>query len=172
MPRQLRLQYPGALYHVLNRGDRREPIFADARDRRRREFARLTERRRQADVKEEFQPVQRGWCLGSEAFREELLAWMTTPSRGGHYGMERREVEEARARQILAEEMKALGRRAAELGKTSKGDASKVPLASRLRSQTTMSLKWIAQALEMGSWTHVSNLLGALRKQRSLKSED
>jgi REP element-mobilizing transposase RayT len=35
MPRQLRLQYPGALYHVLNRGDRREPIFADDRDRRR-----------------------------------------------------------------------------------------------------------------------------------------
>jgi hypothetical protein len=28
-----------------------------------------------------------------------------------------------------------------------------------LRSQTTMSLKWIARHLEMGSWTHVSNLL-------------
>jgi hypothetical protein len=35
MPRQWRLQYPGALYHVLNRGDRREPIFAGDRDRRR-----------------------------------------------------------------------------------------------------------------------------------------
>jgi REP element-mobilizing transposase RayT len=35
MPRQLRLQYPGALYHVLNRGDRRQPSFADDRDRRR-----------------------------------------------------------------------------------------------------------------------------------------
>jgi hypothetical protein len=34
MPRQWRLQYPGALYHVMNRGDRREPIFADDRDRR------------------------------------------------------------------------------------------------------------------------------------------
>jgi hypothetical protein len=35
MPRQLRLQYPGALYHVLYNGDRREPIFAGDRDRRR-----------------------------------------------------------------------------------------------------------------------------------------
>jgi hypothetical protein len=35
MPRQWRLQCPGALYLVLNRGDRREPISADDRDRRR-----------------------------------------------------------------------------------------------------------------------------------------
>jgi REP element-mobilizing transposase RayT len=33
MPRSLRLQYPGALYHALNRGDRREPIFRDDVDR-------------------------------------------------------------------------------------------------------------------------------------------
>ena len=35
MPRALRIQYPGAIYHVLNRGDRREPIFRDDADRRR-----------------------------------------------------------------------------------------------------------------------------------------
>ena len=29
MPRQLRLEYPGAIYHVMNRGDRREDIFLD-----------------------------------------------------------------------------------------------------------------------------------------------
>src|ERR1043166_3995745 len=33
MARKLRLQYPGALYHVMNRGDRREPIFHDDHDR-------------------------------------------------------------------------------------------------------------------------------------------
>ena len=27
MPRQLRIQYEGATYHLINRGDRREPIF-------------------------------------------------------------------------------------------------------------------------------------------------
>jgi REP element-mobilizing transposase RayT len=35
MARKLRLQYPGALYHVLNRGDRREAIFHDDADRQR-----------------------------------------------------------------------------------------------------------------------------------------
>ena len=29
MARQLRLEYPGAIYHILNRGDRREAIFRD-----------------------------------------------------------------------------------------------------------------------------------------------
>lgn len=33
MARKLRLQYEGAVYHVMNRGDRREPIFQDDRDR-------------------------------------------------------------------------------------------------------------------------------------------
>jgi putative transposase len=35
MPRTLRVQYPGAIYHVMNRGDRREPIFLDDADRER-----------------------------------------------------------------------------------------------------------------------------------------
>ena len=35
MPRQLRIEYPGAIYHVMNRGDRREPIFYDDFDRKR-----------------------------------------------------------------------------------------------------------------------------------------
>jgi REP element-mobilizing transposase RayT len=35
MARKLRIQYPGAIYHVMNRGDRREPIFKDDPDRQR-----------------------------------------------------------------------------------------------------------------------------------------
>jgi REP element-mobilizing transposase RayT len=31
--RKLRVQYPGAIYHVMNRGDRRETIFVDDEDR-------------------------------------------------------------------------------------------------------------------------------------------
>ena len=35
MARKLRVEYPGALYHVMNRGDRQEPIFKDDEDRQR-----------------------------------------------------------------------------------------------------------------------------------------
>ena len=33
MARKLPVQYPGAIYHVMNRGDRREAIFTDDHDR-------------------------------------------------------------------------------------------------------------------------------------------
>ena len=35
MARRFGTQYPGAIYHVMNRGDRREAIFADDQDRQR-----------------------------------------------------------------------------------------------------------------------------------------
>ena len=33
MARPLRIEFPGAVYHVTSRGDRREPIFEDDQDR-------------------------------------------------------------------------------------------------------------------------------------------
>jgi putative transposase len=35
MARKLRVEYPGAIYHLINRGDRVEPIFKDDTDRQR-----------------------------------------------------------------------------------------------------------------------------------------
>ena len=35
MARKLRIEYAGAVYHVRNRGDRREAIFEDDQDRQR-----------------------------------------------------------------------------------------------------------------------------------------
>ena len=33
MPRAMRVEYPGAIYHVMDRGDRREDIFVNDVDR-------------------------------------------------------------------------------------------------------------------------------------------
>ena len=33
MPRPLRIEYPGAIYHVINRGNQRQNIFRDDADR-------------------------------------------------------------------------------------------------------------------------------------------
>jgi REP element-mobilizing transposase RayT len=138
----------------------------------RREFARRTEGRRREDLAQAFKPVERGWCLGSEEFRQEPLASAAGWLGPTHYGAERREAQESQALRWLGEEMGRLGWDARALRQAGKGDERKVRLAARIRKETTMSLKWIAQHLEMGSWTHVSNLLGARRKQESLKSEN
>jgi putative transposase len=35
MVRKLRAEYPGTIYHVMNRGDRRQPVFRENADRQR-----------------------------------------------------------------------------------------------------------------------------------------
>ena len=51
------MEYPGAIYHVMDRGDRRENIFQSDHDRRL-----FLENLGQAIEK----PVERGWDLGGE----------------------------------------------------------------------------------------------------------
>jgi hypothetical protein len=43
-----------------------------------------------------------------------------------------------------------------ELKPRRKGDEAKVALARRLREETAVSLRWIAENLFMGTWMHVS----------------
>src|SRR5213594_4363548 len=59
--RKLRVKYPGAIYHVMNRGDRREPIFKDDADR-----ARFLETLGQCCTKTEWQV--HAWCLMNNHF--------------------------------------------------------------------------------------------------------
>ena len=40
-----------------------------------------------------------------------------------------------------------------------KSDPEKVKIALQLRRENIMTLKWIAQRLQMGSWANVSNCL-------------
>jgi hypothetical protein len=40
-----------------------------------------------------------------------------------------------------------------------KGDVRKIWIAQRLRAETSVPLKWIAEQLHMGTWTHVANRL-------------
>jgi hypothetical protein len=60
---------------------------------------------------------------------------------------------------LLRAELEKLGWTGAELAAHTKGDARKIRIARRLRTETAVTLKWIAAELHMGMWSHVSNLL-------------
>jgi len=62
------------------------------------------------------------------------------------------------------ERMRKLGWTEADLERYRKGDRRKVKIARRLRQETTTTLKWIADRLRMGTWTHVTNRLHHLTK--------
>src|ERR1043165_1993420 len=93
--------------------------------------------------------------------------------RGDHYGPELREADLVHAERILKDQLRKRGWTQAELSCRRKGDPQKVQMAGQLRAQTTMTLKWIAQRLKMGTWTHVSNCLVQQRKKdKSVNSYD
>jgi len=126
----------------------------------RREFGRRMELRRAAeDNPAEIKAVRRGWYLGDLAFRKELLAQMKEQIGEHHYGEERAQTAAEQAEGIVQAGLKRLGWIEADLEKRAKGDLDKLKLAVRLRAETTASVKWIAQRLRMGTWTHLNHLL-------------
>ena len=130
----------------------------------RREFARRMEQRLEGEKPGQYKLLRRGWCLGDKAFRKELLGQMAERVGQSHYGAERQESGEEKAERIVAEELKRRKWEETDLVKRRKGHLEKVKMALRLRRETTMTLKWIAQRLQMGSWTHVSNCLATTAK--------
>jgi len=81
-------------------------------------------------------------------------------------GAERREGAEEKARRIVREALANLGWTAKDLRLRPKGDKDKVRIARRLRAEPTISLKWIAEHLEMGSWVHAANRIYDERKKK------
>src|SRR5271169_3238545 len=102
MSPKLRIEYPGAMYYVMNRGDQRENIFRDDHDR------------------QKFLTTLGEACVKTE--------WQ------------------------MGRELERLGCDEVQLRARPRGHRSKVMLARRLRQETTMSLKWIAECLQMGTW--------------------
>ena len=81
-----------------------------------------------------------------------------------HYGAERLETVEAEAERILREELNRRRWQEAGLMKRAKGDPGKVQIAARLRAETTVTVKWIAARLAMGTASYVNNRLYRWRK--------
>ena len=179
MPRKLRVEYPGAMYHVMSRGDRREKIFLNDVDRQdfvktlaeacqktnwqvhayclmpnhyHLVFEQWMERRRLEETDpEDLKALRRGWCLGSEGFRRELLLRMEGKLGQHHSGELHRASAEAKAERIIAEELQRQGWHEADLVGRRKSDIIKLEIAARLRRETTLSTKAIAARVHLGS---------------------
>jgi putative transposase len=129
----------------------------------RRQLERALEARREENDAE-FNLVRRGWCLGDETFRQELLVQMRETIGAEHYGEERAQTAEAMTEQIIAAELKRRQWNEAALRTRPKGDPAKVALAARLRAETTMTVGWIAERLGIGSRGYLNHLLYRQRK--------
>jgi len=131
----------------------------------RRVFGERLEQRRRENLTAEFEPVERGWYLGDEQFRQELLSQVSMAPGVSHFGEAVQEAAEARAERLVVAGLKRLGWNDALLQQRRKGDRTKVALAKKLRAATTKPLSWIAGRLGMGSRGYLAWLLSQ-RKPR------
>lgn len=136
-------------------------------------FEEEMEKRRAWEMGKEWREIRRGWCFGSNSFREGIMERMEGESDGKKKETERRrESVEEHGKRIIAEGLEKEGWKLEELSKRRKGDPVKVALALKLRQETTLSLKWVAEHLHMGTWEHLSRLLSkAVKGKMSLDHE-
>jgi len=138
----------------------------------RREF-----RRRMESLRGEGMPAQtmkglrEGWRFGAEDFLERLIERVELKPGESHGRKERLESGEQKAERIVREELRQLQWRESDLTKETKGAPEKVAIARRIREETTMSLKWIASRLRMGTWKHVANKLGQYERRDTKRSD-
>jgi hypothetical protein len=128
----------------MNRGDRREPIFLEDKDR-------LLFWKTLGQVCQKTDWRAHAWCLTSNHFH--LI--IETPKANLVAGMK----WFLGTYTSVTEELNRLRWKEDDLPMRRKGDPGKVEIARRLRQETTVALKWIAHRLMMGTWTNVTNRL-------------
>ena len=116
-------------------------------------------RRLEETHEEEFKPLRRGWCLGGEEFRQAMLELMDGKLGENHSGQLQRETAEPRASRIIAEELARRDWTEADLARGLRSDPGRLAIAARLRSETTLPVKWIAAGVQIGTTKGAQSLL-------------
>jgi hypothetical protein len=133
------------------------------------------------EAEQELKPLRRGWCLGSEEFRQKMLDRMEEKLGENHSGQLHRETAEQKGHRVIAEELARLGWQESDLASRRKADPDKLAIAVRLRSETTLSIKWIAARVRIGSskgaksvlhrWVHGQDQTSAVRARACAQLE-
>ncbi len=126
----------------------------------RQEFERQMEKRRLEEADEAAEkPFRRGWCLGSDNFKKKMVEMMDGKLGENHSGELHRQNAEQRANRIISEELARLGWKETDLNSRLKNDPGRLAIAARLRKETTLTIKWIAARLQMGSTKSAKSVL-------------
>jgi len=190
MARKLRLEYAGANYHVISRGNYRADVFGDEATKSAflaclgeaclktgwvvhawcvmANHYHLCLETPEPNLVQGMRWLQatfsKGWMVGSPAFKKELL-W---EHRHLAAAWERGDEEATELATAVWEErirtcLAALGKNDEAVAEESKGAGWKVAIAATLKSSTTATNPWLAQRLNMGSPFRLSRLVSACR---------
>jgi putative transposase len=112
---------------------------------------RMEARRLEESDEENLKELRRGWCVGGEKFKNQMLEKMEDKLGEHHSGELRRESAQAKGERIVAEELRRRGWTEKDLKERPKSDAGKLAIAARLRKETTLSIKSLAGRVQLGT---------------------
>jgi hypothetical protein len=81
-------------------------------------------------------------------------------------GAELGQAEQAKAQRLIAEALPTEGVTEEQVARWRKGHPFKIRLAARLRTETTVTVSWIAQRLGMGTRGHLAHLLHPFQQRQ------
>ena len=95
-----------------------------------------------------------------------MLELMEGKLGASHSGELHRETAEQRANRIIAEELARRGWPESELATRRRSDPGKLAIAARLRSETTLPIKWIAARVQIGTAKGAKSVLPHLAQSQ------
>ena len=118
----------------------------------------------------DWQAMRRGWYVGGESFREQLLVQADKRARGRRRGSYRPEGlalhDEREAIRRVEQATAALGVDLPDLWARRQTDPVKQAVAWWVKSATVMSDEWLGRKLEMGCRTNIHRAVAAFRAPR------
>ena len=96
---------------------------------------------------------------------------MAERGREWHFGEQLQESAQERAEGLIRAGLKRKGWTEKDLQERRKGDELKVRLVEQLRAETTVTLRWIAARLCIGTRGHLTHLLYWYNREKSPKQQ-
>lgn len=99
-----------------------------------------------------YKLIRRSWKFGAKDFSERIFEEMnSSPKKENHLSLEVDETMEIKGRRLIQKKLKELKLKPDDLEFLPRMDPAKIEIASILRAQTTLPLKWIAHELKAGA---------------------
>jgi hypothetical protein len=156
MARKLRLEFPGACYHVINRGNYRADVFGTEGA-----AAAFEACAKSNWVLHAYVVMSKGWAVGTKQFRSVLImdhqlladsrAWESTGAG---------EIREERWQSQLAKCMAKVRKTPEDARNDLKSAPWKVAIAAELKRTSQATNRWLTEQLNMGSAVAVSQYVG------------
>ena len=113
--------------------------------------AQMEQRRREETEPEALKSLRRGWRVGSESFRRQMLLRMDGQLGEHHSADVHWRSAQTKAERIIVEELHRRGWEEKQLAARRKNDPEKLEVAARLRRETPLSIKAIAARVGLGT---------------------